>query len=354
MPKNDLKTLSDSIADAVEKAAAAVVTVDARRRFPATGVVYAPGLILTADHVVQRDEDIKVTLPDGSEHTAEIAGRDPGSDLCLLRIDNDSLSPAELSSPARIGQLALAVGRPTSGGVQASLGIVSAVSGPAHTRFGGILNAHIRTDAIPYPGFSGGPLIDAEGKFLGINTSGLGHGNSIAIPTDLAWQIAASLAEHGAIKRGFLGIRSQPVEIPESARKNLKRTQETGLLLIGVETDSPAAEAGLMIGDILVSFNEQVVSTPDELLGLLSGEVVGNPVPVEVLRAGVPETIQVTAAERPQPEAEPRHSHRRRWRGRRHAFWMGPHRASAFRGHRNRRTSHVEMYCCDGDELDHE
>ncbi|MDH3944201.1 MAG: S1C family serine protease [Anaerolineae bacterium] len=353
MAKNDLKALSDSMADAVEKASSYVVTVDARRRFPATGIAYAPGLILTADHVVQRDEDIKVTLPDGAEHSAEVVGRDPGSDLCLLRIEKEPLSPAEIAASARVGQLALALGRPSSGGVQASLGIVSALSGPAHTRHGGLLSAHIRTDAIPYPGFSGGPLVDAGGKLLGLNTSGLGHGNSIAIPAELAWGIAASLAEHGSVKRGFLGIRSQPVEVSESAQKSLGRSQETGLLLIGVETESPAATAGLMVGDILVGFNGQVVSTPDQLLGLLVGEVVGSPAPVEIIRAGKAETIQITAAERSQPDPESRRSHRRRWRGRRHAFWMGP-TMSHHAHRRRRRTSHGKMHNCEEPHSHHE
>lgn len=352
MAKNDLKAFSDSMADAVEKAAASVVTVEARRRFPATGVVYAPGLILTADHVVQRDEDIKVILPDGSERAAQVAGRDSASDLCLLRIEEDSLAPIEQAAPASVGQLALAVGRPTSGGVQASLGIVGAVSGPAHTRFGGLLSAHIRTDAVPYPGFSGGPLVDADGKLLGVNTSGLGFGNSIAIPAELAWQIAASLAQHGSLKRGFLGIRSQPVEIPPGAQKALGRDQETGLLLVGVEPDSPAAAAGLMVGDILVGFNGQAVAVPDELLGLLTGDIVGNPAPLEILRAGKPKTIQVTAVERPQTEPEhPRW--RSRHRGRRHAVWMGPSSAHrAFHRH-HPRSSRVEFHCCD-DDVGHE
>ncbi len=318
--ESELKALSNGMADAVEKAAAATVLVNARRRFPATGVVYAADLILTADHVVQRDEDIKVILPDGTELSAEVVGRDPGSDLCLLRLEKAVAAPAETSVDPRPGQLVLALGRPTSEGIQASLGIVSAVGGPARTRRGGMLEQYIRTDAIPYPGFSGGPLVDAEGRILGINTSGLGHGNSLTIPAKLAWKIAASLAEHGSVKRGFLGIRSQPVELPADAQKALGREQDSGLLLVGVESDSPAIAAGLMVSDILVGFNEQPVETPDELLSLLAGDIVGSATSVEVLRGGVPKTLNVTAAERPQPTRRERH---RRRRGRRHAFWMG-------------------------------
>jgi S1-C subfamily serine protease len=343
----DLKTLSDSMADAVEKAGAAAVLVNARRRFPATGVAYAADLILTADHVVQRDEDIKVILPDGSELSAEVAGRDPGSDLCLLRLEKAAATPAEKAAEPRPGQLALALGRPTAEGVQASLGIVSAVGGPTRTRRGGMLERYIRTDAIPYPGFSGGPLIDADGKVLGINTSGLGHGNSITIPAELAWKIAASLAEHGSVKRGFLGIRSQPVEIPAEAQKTLGREQETGLLLVGIEPDSPAAEAGLIVSDILIGFNDQPVETPDELLSYLTGDVVGNATPVEVLRGGKPKTLKVTVSERPQPTSRRRRgSHR----GRRRAFWMGKPGMHGRPRKGHQRGPHFEMFCFDESE----
>ena len=316
--ESDLKALSNGMADAVEEAAAGAVLVNARRRFPATGVVYAADLILTADHVVQRDEDIKIILPDGTELSAEVAGRDPGSDLCLLRLEKAVATPAETAADPRPGQLVLALGRPTTEGIQASLGIVSAVGGPARTRHGGMLEQYIRTDAVPYPGFSGGPLVDAEGRVLGINTSGLGHGNSLTIPAELAWNIAASLEKHGSVKRGFLGIRSQPVELSADAQKALGRDQDTGLLLVGVESDSPAIAAGLVVSDILVGFNEQPVETPDELLSLLAGDIVGSATPVEVLRGGVPKTFNITAAERPQPTRRKRHRH-----GRRHAFWMG-------------------------------
>ena len=323
----DLKSLSDSMAEAVEKAAASVVLVNARRRIPSSGIAFAPDLVLTANHAVHKDEGIKVILPDGTELSAEVAGRDPGSDLCLLKLEKESATPAETVDEAQPGQLAFALGRPTNEGIQASFGVVSAVSGSARTRTGNILESHIRTDAIPYPGFSGGPLIDSKGKMLGINTSGLGHGNSIAIPSKVAWKIAASLRDHGSVKRGFLGIRSQPVEIPASAQKALKRDQSGGLLLVGVEPDSPAESAGLMVSDILVGFNSQPVETPDELMGLLSGEAIGNPTAVEILRGGKPTTLKVTLEERAQPEERSRHRHFKRRR--RHAFWGGHRRHSS-------------------------
>ncbi len=322
MAKTELTNLSAAMADAVEKAGASTALVNGRERFPASGVAYAANLILTADHVVERDEDITVILPDGTEHSATIAGRDPGNDLALLRLEKSAATPAEKASDGRVGQLAIAVGRPTGEGLQASLGIVSAVGGPVRTARGGMLEKFIRTDAIPYPGFSGGPLVDAEGRVLGINTSGLG-GNSIAIPAELVWRIADMLDKHGSVKRGYLGIRSQPVEMPNKAKPSLGREQDFALLIMGVEEGSPAAQAGLMIGDIIVGFNGQPVVDHDDLFALMVGDVVGKATPLEILRGGKLEKVNVTLAEREEPT-----DRKRRFRGgfhpgRRRMFWRG-------------------------------
>jgi S1-C subfamily serine protease len=296
---NPLTGLSNAMADSVEKAGAGTVMLNARRRFPASGILYDSDLILTASHVVEREDEIPVVLADGSEHTANLLGRDPGSDLAVLRLSSAVDPQADFAGQeARIGQLVLALGRPTPEGIQASLGVVSAVAGPVHTRRGGLLERHIRTDAIPYPGFSGGPLIDGAGEVLGVNTSGLTRGASITIPSGLALHIAQSLAEHGSVKRGYLGVRSQPVEIPQHQQDGLGRQQASGLLLVGVEKKSPASEAGLMVGDILVGFAGQPVADPDELFPLLTGEVVGKPTAVEIVRAGVRQEVTVTIGER--------------------------------------------------------
>ena len=296
---NTFTALSDAMADAVETAGNSTVLVNGRRRFPASGIAYAPDLILTANHVLEREEDIPVLLPDGSQISANPAGRDPGSDLAVLKLSGTLPAITQAASQqAQVGQLVLALGRPTPEGIQASLGVVSAIGGPVHTRRGGLLERHLRTDAIPYPGFSGGPLIDTDGQVLGMNTSGLTRGASLAIPVSLAWQIAESLARHGSVKRGYLGVRSQPVDIPDPQKESLDRSQETGLLLVGVEKNSPAEAGGLMVGDIIVGFAGAPLSDPDELLTRLTGEVVGRPTPVEVLRGGQLQEIKVTIGER--------------------------------------------------------
>lgn len=294
-----LVKLSEDMANAVEKAGAATVTVDARQRMPASGIAINTRLVLTADHVVEREEDISIRLPDGSRVEAALAGRDPGNDLAVLKLAEDRLVAAEMASaPARVGQLALALGRPSQEGIQASLGVVSALGGPVRTGGGGLLEKYLRTDAIPYPGFSGGPLVDAAGQVLGLNTSGLRGGGSLTIPAALAWQVAEALLQHGSVRRGYLGIRSQPVALPAAAQALLGRSQHTGLLLVGVEEGSPAAEGGLMVGDILVGLADGVIDDPDVLLARLSGPIVGQRVELEVVRGGQPARVSVKIGER--------------------------------------------------------
>src|SRR5512142_2309575 len=171
MSQNILVELSDALADAAEKAGKATVLVNARRRMPASGIAYAADLVLTADHIVEREDEITVTLADGTEIPAKVAGRDAGSDLAVLKLERSLTAVAEATkSPARLGQIALVLGRPSADGVEASLGTVSAIGGPIRTGRGGMLATYIRTDSISYPGFSGGPLVAADGTVLGINT----------------------------------------------------------------------------------------------------------------------------------------------------------------------------------------
>jgi len=291
---NPLTDFSNGLTAAVEKAGAGTVLVDARKRYPASGIVYAEDLVLTADHVVTRDE-IKVLLPDGKSLGATVAGRDPGSDLALLRLAEKALTPAKTSSDVKVGQLVLALGRPNSAGMQASWGIVTAISGPARTHRGGLLDEYIQTETTPYPGFSGGPLVNTEGEVLGLNTSGLTPGSSLTIPVKGAWRIADELAKHGSVKRGYLGVRTQPVELPEGA---LTREQKTGLLVLWLEENGPAQKGGLFVGDTLVAIGGQPVSDPDDLFAALNSDTVGKPVAVEVLRGGKPATVNVTVGER--------------------------------------------------------
>jgi S1-C subfamily serine protease len=296
---NPLVALSEGMVEVVEKAARATVLVNGRRRMPASGILYASDLVVTAEHVVERDEDITVTLADGTTLSATIAGRDPGSDLALLRLEKAAGIPAEKASgEPRVGQLVIALGRPSSEGIEASLGIISAIGGPVRTGHGVVLERYLRTDAVPFPGFSGGPLVDAEGKVVGLNTSGLAHGAAITIPAYLVWSDAENLAKFGYIKRGYLGIRSEQVELAADLRKELGREQETALLLVSVESGSPAEASGLIVGDILVAIEGKTITDHDELMLHLGGEAVGAALSMQVLRGGKPMLIAVKVGER--------------------------------------------------------
>lgn len=319
-PQDLLTALSEAMAEAVARAAAAIVTVDARDRLPATGVGYAADLVLTADHVIEREE-IRIILPDGRERPAVRVGRDPSTDLAVLRVSEGVVPVLAIAEgEPRVGQLVLALGRPTLEGIQASLGVVSAVGGALRTPWGGWVERYIRTDATMYPGFSGGPLIDTTGRALGINTSGL-TGFPLTIPIRLAWGVAEALAREGRVRRGYLGVRTQAVPLAPAQQEALGRAQAHGLLIVGVEADSPAAQGGLRVGDILTGFQGQPVEDPEDLQTRLIGEVVGRAVEIEVLRGEARQTITVVVGERREAREEerwpfrggPRWGFRRRW-----------------------------------------
>jgi S1-C subfamily serine protease len=299
MSKTVLVELSDALADAAELAGKSTVMVNARRRMPASGIVFAPDLVLTADHVIEKNEDITIVLADGVDVSAKVAGRDAGTDLAVLKLERAATTVAEVTkSPARLGQIALALARPSREGIEASLGTVSAIGGPVQTGRGGMLERYYRTDSISYPGFSGGPLVAADGTILGLNTSGLSNGAAITIPADIAWKTAEILVRHGQIKRGYLGIRSQTVDIPGASQDALKRKQATGLLIMSVEKNSPASQNGLIVGDILVAVAGNPILHHDELFARLNRDVVGKATPIEILRGGQPQTVNIVIGER--------------------------------------------------------
>ncbi|HJZ49030.1 MAG TPA: trypsin-like peptidase domain-containing protein, partial [Roseiflexaceae bacterium] len=234
-----LSVLSNQMADAIEHVRPALVLVNGRQRQAASGIVFAPEHVLTADHVIEREDDLTIETDDGRSLPAQLAGRDPVSDLALLKVAGLAIEPAApTNAQARVGQIVLAVGRPSNNGPMASLGIVSAVGGPLRTARGTLLDQFIQIDATPYPGFSGGPLIDPTGAVIGILTTGLINGVPLVVPAAAAWRTAETLAQQGHIKRGYLGISSQPVELPEAQRGASK--QASGLLIVRVEPNSPA------------------------------------------------------------------------------------------------------------------
>jgi S1-C subfamily serine protease len=260
-------------------------------------VVYAPDLVVAADHAIERDDHLAVEAPDRPALAAELLGRDPASDLAVLRVPGLAAEAAPgAPTPARVGQFVLAVGRPAGRELMASIGVVSAVGGPIRTR-GGMLERYIRTDATPYPGFSGGALIDARGAVLGVLTTGLAGGVAVAVPVTVAWRVADVLARQGHVAHGWLGVGSQTVRIPPAQRAG--RDQEAGLLVVEVVPGSPAERGGLLLGDILVALDGHAVDDADDLQARLGGDQVGRRVAVEVLRAGAVTRLEVTVGQRP-------------------------------------------------------
>lgn len=295
-----LEQLSQEMAAAVETVGQSTVRVEGRRRLPATGIVYSSdGIIVTSHHVVERKDNIKIGLPNGEVVPAELAGRDPSTDLAVLRVKTSGLKAATwaTSEEVKVGHLVLALGRPGDN-MQATLGVISAIEGKWRTRAGGDMDAYIQTDVVMYPGFSGGPLVGADNKIIGINSSALARGASVTIPAGTVARVAQVLLEHGQVQRGFLGVGTQPVRLPSSHAETIG--QETGLLVVSVEPDSPADKSGLLIGDILVHFNGEKLSDVDTLLALLSGDTVGKSVPVKIVRGGQMQDIQVAVGTRPQ------------------------------------------------------
>ena len=296
-----LQDLSTNMAQAVETVGESVVRVEARRRMPASGVVWSDdGVVVTASHVVNREEKIGLGLADGKSATAKLIGRDATTDLAVLQADTKSLSrPTWVGADAAtlgVGHLVLALGRPGKT-VQATLGIVSALSeDPWRTPAGGLLDRYFQTDVVMYPGFSGGPLVDANGGVLGLNSSALLRGVSLAVPGTSVGSVVEALLKHGHVRRGYLGISTQPVRLPDALKAQLN--QETGLLLASVDEQGPAGQAGLMLGDTIVGLDGQPTRTYDDLVALLSADRVDQTVPVKIIRSGEIQEIKVVIVER--------------------------------------------------------
>lgn len=287
--------LSNEVADAVDRVAGSVVQVRSRRWRPAAGLVFSADRVLVSDHAIEHEEDLAVRV-DGRSASATLAGRDPSTDLAVLEVpglDARPITPSD--APARVGQMAVAVGRSWSGGVVAGLGVISSIGGPWRTGRGPAVEQVLRTDITPYPGFTGGALIAPDGSLIGIGMGILLRSLNLVIPGHIAWRVAEMLARHGRVRRAFLGVGGQPVQLPESQRTG---GHDRGILVVSTSDASPAYRDGLMVGDVLVSFNGQTVEDPETLLSLLTGDLIDRAVPVEVLRGGSLRTLDVTLTER--------------------------------------------------------
>lgn len=296
---DNILQISERLADMVQAVDKGVVRVEGRRRMPATGVVWSTdGLIITASHAVRRDDGITVGLPDGDSVAARLVGRDHSTDVALLRVEAKGLVPVARSTGVTesVGNLVLALGRPGKS-IQATFGIVSALGGSWRTHQGGQIDRYLQTDVLMYPGFSGGPLIGAGTTLLGMNSSSLLPGVSIAVPIDTLDRIAQTLATHGRIQRGYLGVSTQRAQLPRNLREEMG--QKVGLLIVTVEPDSPAENGGLTLGDTIVGIGDDAIQSHDDLLAKLSNELVGQKLPIRIIRGGEILSINVKIGERP-------------------------------------------------------
>ena len=292
-----LLSLSNDLAGAVERAAPSIVTVHARRRLPSTGVHWRPGIVVTADHTVRTEQDITVTTSEGRSLPAVVAGRDPGTDLAVLRVTDLGAPTATAGADTglRVGHMVLALGY----GPRASWGVISALGPRWRSWRGGEIDRLVRLDLVLYPGFSGGPLVDATGRVVGLNTSGLARESALAVPMTTVSRVADELSSKGHVSRGYLGVGMQPVRLPEPLRAALGLESDSGLIIVTVEPDGPAARAGVLLGDVLVTLDGTPTRDLEDVQGRLGPDRIGRAVSALVVRAGTRAELRITVGERP-------------------------------------------------------
>ncbi len=291
-----LNEFSNQLADAVAAAAPSVVQVLGRRR-PGSGVVYDSGVVVTTMRHVGKEDGLKVRRHDGTVFDAELAGWDPATNIAVLKLAGlEAPALAAATTPARVGHVGLALARSWSNAVTASAGLVSVIGGPLRTGRRHAIDQVIRTTAPMHDGFSGGAFLDTGGGLIGIATALSIRGLHVVIPAGIAWKAAASVLEHGHLKRGYLGIAGQAVKLP--AHQTAAAGGGGGVLVMGVAADSPAAAAGVLVGDVLMAFGGKAIAEPEDLLDLLAGQAVGAAMSLRVLRGGVLADVPVTVGER--------------------------------------------------------
>jgi len=286
-----LQMLSDNLAAAAERVGQRVVAIKARRRIPSSGILWRDGIVVTAQHTIQREEDIVITLADGTTAPADLVGRDPGTDLAALRVAKADGGPIDVAplEALRVGSLVLALGRPGRE-LTAALGLVSAVGDAWRTWHGGRIDRLIRLDIGIYDGFSGGPLVDADGRVLGVNTSTLLRGVPTAVPAATVDRVLAQLLEHGHVPTGYLGVGMQPVRLP---------SKRTALMVVSVDPDGPAGRGGVLLGDVITAIDDQAVAEPADVLAQLDAARVGKTARLGLVRAGQLASVTVTVGQRP-------------------------------------------------------
>jgi len=293
--------ISNALADATEKAAAHAVAVHTEPRGSSSGIIWRPGLIVTAEHALRHDEEIQVTFPDGRVTSAKLQGRDPSTDLALLKCEAAIASPGAFAESAGIkaGQLMLVVGRTRASGPVAALACVSLVAAERPIWGGASIVPYIRLDVGLQRTAAGGAVVDVSGKIAGIVTPKFAPTGALALPVATVNRVVDALLAKGHIARGYLGLGLQPIRLPETLRETLQRREKTAVIVLEVEPDAPAHKAGVLIGDILTAVNGKPVMRLEDVHAHLSGEQIGKAVNAEFLRGGVRREASMVVGERP-------------------------------------------------------
>jgi S1-C subfamily serine protease len=294
-----LLALSNNLADVVEQVGHSVVTVQGRSRLSSSGVHWRSRIVVTADETIKRSEDITVTLPDGRTVPATLVGRDPSTDIAVLKLQDVELPVAEIgeASLLKVGHVVLAVGRSSESGLSASMGVVSAISGSWRSSYGGLIDQFVRLDLNLYPNLEGGPLVEASGRVVGITVSGPRR-TVITIPASTINRVVDQLLAKGHIARGYLGLGMQPVRLPETLKNTLNLSSLGGVIVINVESDGPADKSGVLIGDVLVAIDGTPVSDTSDIQVMLGSQTVGKTLNVQIVRGGTLVEVALTVGER--------------------------------------------------------
>ncbi|BAY48251.1 PDZ/DHR/GLGF domain-containing protein [Scytonema sp. HK-05] len=298
---NALVALSNNLADTVEQVGGAVVAVNAGTRISPSGIHWRNGIIVTSDESLQRYDEITVTLSNANSVPVTLIGHDSSTDVAVFKIENADIPVANIgdAKTLKVGNLVLGLGRSSEGDIRAAIGAVSVVSGAWRSMSGGNIDQFIRPDIRLYPGFAGGPLIDAAGSVVGMNTSGR-RGTALTIPASTVNRVVDQLLAKGHIARGYLGLGMQPVRLPKNLKTSLNLTSAAGVIVVNVEPNGPADNAGVLIGDVLVTLDGTLVNDTGDVLALLnSGDRVGKTIKVQLIRAGALVELAIFIGERP-------------------------------------------------------
>ncbi len=291
--------ISNALADTTAKAGAYTVAVHAEARGSASGVVWRPGVIVTAEHTLQRDEDIQVTLEDGRVVSAKLVGRDASTDLAVLRCDEaQTAAPLGDTDSLKVGHLTLTVGQTRASGPVAALGFVS-LAVKERRMWGGLtFSPYVRLDVALQRISVGGAVVDGNGRVVGVATPKFSRGGALLLPVATVNRVVDALLEKGRVPRGYFGVGLQPVRLPENLRESLQRQGNRAAMVLEVEPDGPAHKAGVVIGDIMVGLNGKPVLRLEDVQAHLYGENIGKTVRAEFLRGGVKREVGIVVAER--------------------------------------------------------